>query len=170
MASSGGAAEDKQLLWRFSDDSSMGILDHLNAFIYAIDSRDWTWIIAIWTTLLVIAVVVLKLRNKETVQIAVLCGICKKFNDLFLLIFFKVGLTLSLEYLNRIAARNWRQFAHQNYFDKNGVFIGTLFGTPLIILAVVILFNGLYQSGKYLIYVKKRQLALKIKEEQRKSE
>ncbi len=79
MASSGGgAAEDKQLLWRFSDDSSMGILDHLNAFIYAIDSRDWTWIIAIWTTLLVVAVVVLKLRNKETVQIAVLCGICKK--------------------------------------------------------------------------------------------
>ncbi len=57
-----------------------------------------------------------------------------------------------------MAAKHWKSFASQNYFDPNGVFVGTLFGAPLIFLALVILFNGLYASSKLLIEVKRKEI------------
>jgi hypothetical protein len=73
---------------------------------------------------------------------------------MFLLV---AGLVMSLQWINSFAAKNWKLFSTQNYFDANGIFIGTIFGIPLILMALFILFNGLYRSSQSLIAVKKKE-------------
>ena len=40
------------------------------------------------------------------------------------------------EYINDFAGRHWEDFAGQNYFDKNGVFVSVMFSAPLLVVAV----------------------------------
>ena len=44
-------------------------------------------------------------------------------------------------------------FATQNYFDTHGVFMSTLWSTPLLLIGVVMLFQSLYTSSSLLIQV-----------------
>ena len=43
------------------------------------------------------------------------------------------------ERLNSLAARHWRQFSGQNYFDPNGVFLSAVLSAPLVFTMFVIL-------------------------------
>ena len=57
------------------------------------------------------------------------------------------------ERLNALAADNWESFSTQNYFDQRGVFISTLWSTPLLLIGVVMLFQSLYQASSLLVQV-----------------
>jgi hypothetical protein len=64
------------------------------------------------------------------------------------------------ERINTLAAANWDSFSTQNYFDKHGVFISTLWSTPLLLIGVVMLFQSLYNASSLLIQVPSRVLSL----------
>lgn len=57
------------------------------------------------------------------------------------------------ERLNTLAAANWERFATQNYFDKQGVFISTMWSMPLLLIGVVMLFQSLYSASSLLVQV-----------------
>jgi hypothetical protein len=44
-----------------------------------------------------------------------------------------VGLCYFAEKINEIAARNWKAFAKEQYFDSNGLFISIIWCAPIII-------------------------------------
>lgn len=48
-------------------------------------------------------------------------------------------LCLVAEWLNKIAGRHWKEFAAQNYFDKNGVFISLFLSFPIVMIALGIM-------------------------------
>jgi hypothetical protein len=58
------------------------------------------------------------------------------------------------ERLNTLAAANWESFSTQNYFDRQGVFISTLWSTPLLLIGTVMLFQSLYNASSLLIQVR----------------
>jgi hypothetical protein len=54
-------------------------------------------------------------------------------------------LALCSEFFNDLGGKNYERFARTNYFDRNGVFITTMFSTPMLLhmfLAVVGLERG----------------------------
>ena len=57
------------------------------------------------------------------------------------------------ERLNTIAAANWERFSTQNYFDKQGVFVSTMWSMPLLLIGVVMLFQSLYSASSLLVQV-----------------
>ena len=54
------------------------------------------------------------------------------------------------ETLNQIGNSRWRDFATQNYFDKNGIFMGIMICAPLLIVCFVMLVT-LIREGKNLL-------------------
>lgn len=101
-------------------------LQHWQAFVAAIDWTE-TWIRALLTFHVVLLMVAFLTRNSINAQTALFLSIC--------------GLIFISEYLNSYCAMNWQQFARQNYFDVHGVFAGTLYAGPLLIIALFQLVN-----------------------------
>jgi hypothetical protein len=57
------------------------------------------------------------------------------------------------ERLNSLAAAHWERFSTQNYFDKQGVFVSTMWSMPLLLIGVVMLFQSLYNASSLLVQV-----------------
>jgi transmembrane protein 18 len=76
-----------------------------------------------------------------------------------------VSIVLCAEYLNDFGKDNWKEFATQNYFDKNGVFVTLFVSTPLIAMSLAILLYGVKQASTMLIKVKRLELSHKHKNE-----
>ncbi|KAG8011308.1 Transmembrane protein 18 [Nibea albiflora] len=49
-----------------------------------------------------------------------------------------VGLVYSAEYLNELAAMNWKSFSDFQYFDSKGMFISLVYSIPLLLNTVII--------------------------------
>mmetsp|Transcript_3912 Transcript_3912/g.8471 ORF Transcript_3912/g.8471 Transcript_3912/m.8471 type:complete len:169 (-) Transcript_3912:191-697(-) len=87
----------------------------------------------------------------------------KSSNAQMMLLFIVLGLVYSAEWLNRLGARHWEDFATQNYFDPRGVFISVVYSTPLLTAAFGILINALRSTAHLLVEVKKLQFKKEAK-------
>ncbi|KAD3337471.1 hypothetical protein E3N88_32991 [Mikania micrantha] len=60
------------------------------------------------------------------------------------------------EQLNTVLRENWKSFAGQNYFDRNGVFLSVLWSGPLLVFATIILelehHNKIKQRARVFLY------------------
>nr|XP_057912186.1 transmembrane protein 18 [Doryrhamphus excisus] len=82
----------------------------------------------------------------------------------FLLI---VGLVYSAEYLNELAAMNWRSFSQFQYFDSKGMFISLVFSIPLLFNAIIIVTVWLYKTFSTMAELKTLQLKQKARRQDR---
>uniref|UniRef100_A0A3P8S722 Transmembrane protein 18 n=1 Tax=Amphiprion percula TaxID=161767 RepID=A0A3P8S722_AMPPE len=82
----------------------------------------------------------------------------------FLLI---VGLVYSAEYLNELAAMNWRSFSDFQYFDSKGMFISLVFSIPLLLNAVIIVMVWVYRTFSTMTELKMLQLKRKARRDKR---
>ncbi|XP_013867015.1 transmembrane protein 18 [Austrofundulus limnaeus] len=82
----------------------------------------------------------------------------------FLLI---AGLVYSAEYLNELAALNWRSFSEFQYFDSKGMFISLVYSIPLLLNAVVIVMVWVYRTFSTMAELKTLQLKRKARREKR---
>jgi hypothetical protein len=96
-------------------------LEHWQAFSAAIDWSE-NWIRGLLTFHVVLFSVIVYTRKNESVQSVLFIFVCA-------LIFIS-------EQLNTYCALNWQVFAKQNYFDNHGVFAGTLYAGPLLLIAL----------------------------------
>lgn len=76
-----------------------------------------------------------------------------------------MGLALTSEQLNTLAAKHWRMFSQEQYFDSHGLFISVVYSGPLLFNCFLMTVLWLWTAGKMLIVVKRGQL-----KEQRKRE
>jgi len=60
--------------------------------------------------------------------------------QMFMFIMITVMVFLS-EWLNSFCSLHWRLFSTQNYFDEHGVFAGTLYSGPLLLISFIQLVN-----------------------------
>ena len=74
-----------------------------------------------------------------------------------LMVFIAV-LVRSAEKLNEIAGQNWKEFATQNYFDRQGVFFAIMISGPLLLDCLVMLMLFVREASQLLVEVKTNEL------------
>uniref|UniRef100_A0A1A7X7V5 Transmembrane protein 18 n=2 Tax=Iconisemion striatum TaxID=60296 RepID=A0A1A7X7V5_9TELE len=82
----------------------------------------------------------------------------------FLLI---VSLVYSAEYLNELAAMNWRAFSNFQYFDSKGMFISLVYSVPLLLNAIIIVMVWVHRTFSTMTELKTLQLKRKARREKR---
>ncbi|CDQ74567.1 transmembrane protein 18 [Oncorhynchus mykiss] len=79
-----------------------------------------------------------------------------------------VCMVYSAEYLNEVAAMNWRSFSKFQYFDSNGMFISLVYSIPLLLNTIIIVALWVYRTFSTMIELKTLQLKRKARREQSK--
>ncbi|XP_014784512.1 transmembrane protein 18 [Octopus bimaculoides] len=72
-------------------------------------------------------------------------------------------LVYSAKYINEWAAKNYRLFAEQQYFDSNGLFISLVFSVPILLNCLVIVILWLWNVGHLIADVKRLKYKVKAK-------
>ncbi|XP_026196550.1 transmembrane protein 18 [Anabas testudineus] len=78
-----------------------------------------------------------------------------------------VALVYSAEYLNELAAMNWRSFSKFQYFDSKGMFISLIFSIPLLLNTVIIVALWVYRTFSTMTELKTLQLKRKALRQRR---
>ncbi|OQR98153.1 hypothetical protein ACHHYP_09046 [Achlya hypogyna] len=92
---------------------------------------------------LLLLVGVLAFRKVYFIQVALFVFICGT-----------IGLS---ERLNGLGQTHWRVFATQNYFDKNGVFMGIFVAGPLLVTGFVQLLSNMHTMAHLVVAVKRHE-------------
>lgn len=61
-------------------------------------------------------------------------------------------------FINSYGNAHWKLFAGQNYFDEMGVFMSIMFSTPLLLVCLVIVIQGLFDMKNLMVLSKQVQL------------
>ncbi|GAB4822295.1 hypothetical protein N2152v2_009341 [Parachlorella kessleri] len=84
------------------------------------------------------------------------------------IIFFGImAVVYNAERLNGLAARNWRKFSKQNYFDSQGIFTSALLSGPLLLIMFAMLVNYLLATSRLLIQMKRKELLYRARQQQK---
>ncbi|TWW68862.1 transmembrane protein 18 [Takifugu flavidus] len=81
-----------------------------------------------------------------------------------------LGLVYSAEYLNELAAMNWRAFSNFQYFDSKGMFISLVYSIPLLLNTIIIVMVWVYRTFSTMAELKTLQLQQKSRAEKRKKD
>lgn len=126
----------------------------LMGFINAVNWRERN-ILLLFSSLFIYACVVVRehVRAKKSVNLQI---------ALFLM---TCGGIWVAQFGNAFFAKNWRAWGwSQNYFDKNGVFVSSVYCAPLCLLAFVQLIFSLREAVGLMIEVKRKDLRRKFRE------
>ena len=74
------------------------------------------------------------------------------------------------EKMNQIGNSRWRDFATQNYFDKNGIFMGIMICAPLLMVCFVMLVSLIREAKSLLVDLSKMKKLSKENAKKKKSE
>ena len=122
--------------------------NNLKGFVQAIE---WTelWLIVLYCFHAILLVAAIATRHNSNAQIVIFVGI--------------TGAVYMAERINVLAGAHWAKFSTQNYFDARGVFISTLWSTPLLLIGLVMLFQSLYSASSLLVQVKRKQIRQELR-------
>uniref|UniRef100_A0A7N0RDY8 Transmembrane protein 18 n=1 Tax=Kalanchoe fedtschenkoi TaxID=63787 RepID=A0A7N0RDY8_KALFE len=151
-----GAVEDHvnqmaDLLQQFTAEFRSGLrpaYDNFIGFFHAIDWKE-PWLQCLMSFHVILLLVILFSRKHTNFQMC-----------LFLLALSGVYFA---ESINAILSRNWKSFATQNYFDRQGIFLSALWSGPLLMNAVLILIITLVSLCIQMVKWKKAELRHKAR-------
>ncbi|XP_065063239.1 transmembrane protein 18-like [Rhopilema esculentum] len=114
-------------------------------FISVINWRE-NWLLALLVFHFICLIGILCTRKHTNIQLAIFCCLC--------------ALALSSQKINELAAKYWKAFAKEQYFDSHGLFIMVTFSGPIMFNCLVLVIIWLLEAGKLLIKTKRRQLLI----------
>ncbi|CAG5135347.1 unnamed protein product [Candidula unifasciata] len=83
-------------------------------------------------------------RRRQVLQVV-------HFGALFVLVY-------SAETLNELAAKNWKLFSRQQYFDSKGMFISLVWSAPLLVNCLIIVMMWILTSAQLMVTTGKLKL------------
>ncbi|CAI9268110.1 unnamed protein product [Lactuca saligna] len=141
----------QELVEKISSELRIGMqpaMDNFIGFFHAIDWKE-PWLVGLMVFHFVTLIIILTSRKNINFQMS-----------LFLLSL--VGVYLA-ERLNTVLSDNWKSFAGQNYFDRNGVFLSVLWSGPLLVFSLIILVNTLFSLCQLMVKWKRAELRHRAK-------